>query len=70
MKHEHGTAENWLSVKVVSTGGLWLVFAVILYLRYGAHVPARRLAALSVVAFALLVVALAAAHPFAGGAGQ
>jgi hypothetical protein len=70
LKHEHGTAGNWLSLKVVSTGGLWLVFAVLLYLRYGAHVPARRLAGLSVVAFALLVVALAAAHPFAGGAGS
>jgi ABC-type transport system involved in cytochrome c biogenesis permease subunit len=70
LKQEHGSAGSWLSVKVVSTGGLWLVFAVLLYLRYGAHVPARRLAALSIVAFGLLVVALAAAHPFAGGGGQ
>jgi ABC-type transport system involved in cytochrome c biogenesis permease subunit len=70
LKHEHGTAGDWLSLKVVSTAGLWLVFAVLLYLRYGGSVPARRLAWLSVVAFGLLVVALAAAHPFAGGAGQ
>jgi hypothetical protein len=38
-------------------------------LRYGAHVPPRRLAVLSVAAFALLVVALAAAHPFVQGVG-
>lgn len=66
----HGPTESWFSVKVLSTGGLWLVFLVLLYLRYGAHVPPRRLAALSVLAFALLVVALAAAHPFVQGGGE
>lgn len=67
----HGPAfgDNWLSVKVLSTVGLWLVFLVLLYLRYGTHVPARRLALCSIAAFALLLVALVAAHPFAiGGA--
>ena len=60
---------NWLSVKVLSTAGLWLVFLLLLYLRYGAHVPARRLALCSIGAFALLLVALVASHPFAiGGA--
>ena len=52
---------------MLSTAGLWLVFLVLLYLRYGAHVPARRLATLSIVSFALLLVALAASHPFAVG---
>jgi ABC-type uncharacterized transport system permease subunit len=61
---------NWLSVKILSTAGLWLVFLVLLYLRYGAHVPARRLAALSIASFALLMVALGAAHPFAVGGGK
>jgi ABC-type transport system involved in cytochrome c biogenesis permease subunit len=59
--------DNWLSLKVLSTAGLWLVFLVLLYLRYGAHVPARRLALLSIVAFGLLLVALVASHPFAVG---
>jgi hypothetical protein len=52
---------------VLSTAGLWLVFLVLLYLRYGAHVPARRLATLSIASFALLLVALIASHPFAVG---
>jgi len=61
----HGMGENWLSLKVVSTAGLWLVFLVLLYLRYGVHVPSRRLAMLSIAAFGLLLVALATDHPFA-----
>lgn len=65
--HGPSFGDNWLSVKVLSTAGLWLVFLVLLYLRYGAHIPARRLAALSIAAFALLIVALVASHPFAVG---
>ncbi|MBP3960200.1 cytochrome c biogenesis protein CcsA [Gemmata sp. G18] len=61
--------DNWFSLKVLSTAGLWLEFLVLLYLRYGVHVPARRLALFSIVAFGLLLVALVASHPFAiGGA--
>jgi ABC-type uncharacterized transport system permease subunit len=63
----HGVGEDWLSLKVVSTAGLWVVFLVLLYLRYGTHVPSRRLAVLSIAAFGLLLVALATSHPFAGG---
>ncbi|MCI0701764.1 MAG: cytochrome c biogenesis protein [Planctomycetia bacterium] len=69
LKHGYDI-DNWLSLKVLSTAGLWLVFLVLLYLRYGVHVPARRLAALSVVAFGLLLVALVASHPFATGGAQ
>lgn len=67
LQHGHALGNNWLSVKVLSTAGLWLVFLLLLYLRYGAHVPARRLALFSVGAFALLFVALVASHPFAVG---
>lgn len=67
VRHDQGGSDNWLSLKVLSTAGLWVVFLVLLYLRYGAHVPGRRLAVLSVFAFALLLVALGAAHPFADG---
>lgn len=70
LDHDHATAADWLSVKVLSTAGLWLVFLLLLYLRYAAHVPARRLARLSVAAFVLLLVALGAAHPFAIGGGK
>ncbi len=61
--------EAWTSPKVLSTIGLWIVFALLLYLRYAAHVRGRRLAWLTMIAFGLLIAALAPAHPFAGGAG-
>lgn len=67
LRHTHGLGDNWRSLKVVSTGGLWLVFLVLLYLRYGSHVPPRRLAVLSIAAFGLLLVALGTSHPFAVG---
>ena len=67
LQHGHALGDNVLSLKVLSTAGLWLVFLVLLYLRYGAHVPARRLALFSIGAFALLIVALVASHPFAVG---
>lgn len=70
LEHNHALGENWFSVKVLSTAGLWLVFLVLLYLRYAVHLPARRLALFSVAAFALLLVALVAAHPFAIGGGK
>lgn len=67
LRHYHDIEGNWLSLKVLSTGALWLVFGVLVYLRYGTNVPPRRLAWLSVLAFVLLLVALIAAHPFAAG---
>ena len=67
LQHGHALGDNVLSLKVLSTAGLWLVFLVLLYLRYGAHVPARRLALFSIGAFVLLIVALVASHPFAAG---
>ena len=67
LQHGHVLGDNWLSLKVLSTAGLWLEFLVLLYLRYGAHVPARRLALFSIGAFVLLLVALVASHPFAVG---
>jgi ABC-type transport system involved in cytochrome c biogenesis permease subunit len=70
LRHGSDLLDNWLSLKVLSTGGLWVVFLVLLYLRYGAHVPPRRLALLSIFAFALMLVALIASHPFATGGTQ
>lgn len=71
LRTHHDAGENWLSVKVVGTVGLWAVCLVLSYLRYAAHVSGRRLALLTVAAFALMVAVLAAAHPFAdrGGSG-
>lgn len=70
LRHGHDVGDNWLSLKVLSTGGLWVVFLVLVYLRYASSVPPRRLALLSIAAFGLLLVALGAAHPFAEGVGK
>jgi ABC-type transport system involved in cytochrome c biogenesis permease subunit len=70
LRQGHATGDDWLSPKILSTAGLWVVFLVLVYLRYGAHVPPRRLSLLSIVAFVLLLIALTTAHPFAVGGGQ
>lgn len=56
------------SLKVLGSYGLILVVAMLVYMRYAAHVSGRRLAIWSIAAFALLVAVLMAAHPFAEGA--
>jgi len=58
--------KDWLSPKILSTLGLWLVFAILLFLRYGAHVRGKKVALMTIVAFAVLLVALGTAHPFLG----
>ncbi len=60
-------AWNWSDPKILSTLGLWLVFAVLLYLRYGVHVRGKQAALWTMVAFVLLIVALALPHPLLGG---
>jgi ABC-type uncharacterized transport system permease subunit len=62
-------ASGWQDPKVLGTVGLWVVALLLLYLRYRAHVPARRLAWLTVAAFGIMLVTLIASHPFAGGEG-
>jgi ABC-type transport system involved in cytochrome c biogenesis permease subunit len=57
--------EGWTSPKILSSIGLWLVFGILLYVRYAAHARGRQVALLTVLAFALLVLALIApVHPF------
>ncbi len=58
---------DWTTVKITSTVGLWLVGAVLLYLRYGIHLSGRRMAQFTVFAFLLMLVALLAAHPLVPG---
>jgi ABC-type transport system involved in cytochrome c biogenesis permease subunit len=59
----NGLAE-WGHLKILSTGVLWLVFAILLYLRYGIHVRGKRVALLTIVAFGLLLFTLASTHQF------
>jgi hypothetical protein len=67
LQHNHELGENWFSLKIISTIGLWVVFLVLLYMRYGTRVAPRRLALLSILAFGLMLVALGTAHPFGEG---
>jgi ABC-type transport system involved in cytochrome c biogenesis permease subunit len=56
--------------KIVSAGLLWLVFALLLYLRYGYHLRGRRVAWLTIVTFALLLFTLVLpTHSFVPGVG-
>jgi ABC-type uncharacterized transport system permease subunit len=60
-------AWNWTDPKILSTVGLWIVFTVLLYLRYGVRVRGKQAAWWTIVAFVLLLVALALPHPILGG---
>ena len=60
-------AADWAATKVLSTAALWVAFLVLFYLRVATAVSPRRLAWLTVAAFVLLVLTLAAAHPALGG---
>ncbi|MBI3410301.1 MAG: cytochrome c biogenesis protein CcsA [Planctomycetes bacterium] len=62
--------EGWDSTKILGGLGLWVVFAILLYLRYEVRLRGRQAAFLTFVAFGLLIVALLAPmHPFAQGGG-
>ena len=66
---KYSLAEVWQSPKILSTIGLWLVFAVLLYLRYGIHVRGKQAAIWTMVAFVFLMLAMATpVHELAGGA--
>jgi ABC-type transport system involved in cytochrome c biogenesis permease subunit len=67
MRAERFNIADWAAPKVIGTVGLWVVGVLLLYLRYGVHLAGRRLAFLTIGAFCLLLLTLAAAHPFAQG---
>jgi ABC-type transport system involved in cytochrome c biogenesis permease subunit len=59
---------EWTDPKILSTALLWLVFAIVLYLRYGYHLRGKRVAQLMIVAFGLMLFTLALGHaPVPGG---
>lgn len=57
------------AAKIIASGVLWLVFALLLILRYGIRLRGRSLALLTILAFALLLFTLASAHPVMGQGG-
>jgi ABC-type transport system involved in cytochrome c biogenesis permease subunit len=61
----------WDSPKIASALGLWGVFAILLYLRYGAHARGRQVALLTLLAFAIMIYALLSpVHPFLHPGGE
>jgi hypothetical protein len=58
---------SWTDAKIITTIGLWAVAFLLLYLRYHSHLPPRRLAILTIIAFVLMIVTLTTSHPVASG---
>src|SRR6516164_9791711 len=54
--------QGWTDLRILSTVALWLLFGILLYLRYGQHQRGRRIALLTIVAFALLLLTLVTSH--------
>lgn len=61
------TIKVWTAGKIVGTALLWLLFALLLYLRYGLHLRGRHLAFGSIAAFVLMLATLVATHPVVEG---
>ena len=60
--------DSWRSPRILSAIALWLVFAIVVYLRYAIHARGRQVAVLTILAFALLLLSLVApVHPFVAG---
>jgi len=62
-----GQFRDWTDPKIVGTIALWLVFALVFFLRHTRQVAGRQLALLTIVAFALLLFTLASSHPIVLG---
>ena len=64
---------SWLDPKVLVTGLFWLVFGLLLYLRYGLHLQGRRVAMGTIIAFTVMLLAYViqfiwpSTHPTGGG---
>jgi ABC-type uncharacterized transport system permease subunit len=69
MMPRESPVESWTDLRIVNAIVLWLVFALLVYLRYGYHLRARRVAMLTIVAFVLLLCTLASSHTVVQGGG-
>jgi ABC-type transport system involved in cytochrome c biogenesis permease subunit len=67
--HRGDFGQDWDSPRIVSGLGLWMVFAILLYLRYGVHARGRQVALLTMLAFVVLICLLVSPqHSFIQGA--
>jgi ABC-type transport system involved in cytochrome c biogenesis permease subunit len=62
MLQDREALSGWLDPRVIAAIVLWLVFALLLYLRYGLHLSGRRLAVLTILAFTLMLFTLITPH--------
>ena len=62
MLQNEGESLAWTDPRIISTSILWLVFAVLVYMRLGMHLRGRRAALLTLLTFALLMLSLATSH--------
>ncbi len=62
--------KGWTDPRVLSTFVLWAAFAVLLYLRFGAHLRGRQIALWTIVTFGLLLCCLSLSHPVGQGGGR
>ena len=58
---------GWTDPRVLASGLLWLVFALLVYLRFAIHLRGRHVAVLTIAAFGLLLVTLVMPHMGRGG---
>jgi ABC-type transport system involved in cytochrome c biogenesis permease subunit len=64
MLHRAERWPTWTDPRILATVVLWLVFALVLYLRHGVGLRGRRLAIMTIVAFCLLLISLVSEHTF------
>jgi ABC-type transport system involved in cytochrome c biogenesis permease subunit len=54
---------GWSDPRVLGTAALWVVFALLLYLRFAQHLRGRQVALLTIATFLILLCCLAISHP-------
>lgn len=54
---------GWTDPRVLGTAVLWVVFALLLYLRFAQHLRGKQAALMTIAAFLLLLCCLAISHP-------
>jgi ABC-type transport system involved in cytochrome c biogenesis permease subunit len=67
MMHHSESMMTWTAAKFIGTAGLWLLFLVLMILRYGLRSRGRLLAFGTIAAFVVMLATLAASHPNLGG---
>jgi ABC-type uncharacterized transport system permease subunit len=61
---------GWTDPRVLAAFVLWVIFALLLYLRYATHLRGRPMALLTIMTFALLLCCLTLSHPVGQGGGR